>query len=368
MARRVVQRNNNNETGAVASVMRQADSFRKERERIEHLSEDEKRELTKDIPVDDLVPFPENSDVFGENSEQISLTAEAIKKHGFYGAIWVIPDKDGKYMIISGHQRWMAAKEAGEKTIPAFVYNNLDTETVYRMWIDSNQLQRKSSAYAKYRLIQSARHHIEERAKAHDPEYTNINVYDKLVEITHIGKSAISRYEQISKLPPYTAECCKEETFPYTTVLQVAKMSDLQKSVFDKELKTYMESLGEELPEADKIRKIIKDVLSGKSAEFDHQGEEDHQKDTYASLSAEGKLLYEQAKDKLDKDYQKYASEKQHKHETHMLDDQVKDLAFQMNYCLEDTKAMVLDPKTVTASLAMMTECIRKLKKMDGIY
>lgn len=354
MARRVIN-NADVSSNAVASVMRQADSFKKERERIENLSEEEQKNLSRDIPVDDLVPFPENEDVFGMDNEQITLTAAMIKEHGFWGAIWVTPYRDGKYMIISGHQRWKAAIAAGQKTIPAFVYE-IDQETAYRMWIDSNQLQRKATPYAKFKLIQSARKHIEEREKAGDPHYININVYDKLVELTHIPKAGISRYESIGKLPQNARNYCQLDGFPYTLILPAAKFGEEKKEAFDEALHSYMNQCGYD-PNPEEIRNLVNRFAAEPGR---------HARDTYANLPDNEKIQYEDAKEKLSKEYHDYAKGKEHSDSS--LDTDLKDLAIHLNFLLDGDLIRIDDPKEVTASIDMLTKCIRKLRTRDGVY
>ena len=350
MARRVVSAGTS--SSAVNSVMRQADSFRKERERIENLSAEEQKNLAKDIPVDQLVPFPENEDVFGLDETQISVTADMIRSHGFWGAIWVAPYRD-RYMIISGHQRWKAAIEAGQKTIPAFIYN-IDQETAYRMWIDSNQLQRKSTPYAKFKLIESARKHIQERADAGDPNYTDINIYDKLVELTHIPKAGISRYERISKFPEFTRNCCRDENFPYTIVLPVAKFQDDQKYAFDTALKQYMAGCHND-PSPEMLRSLVRTFSIPDKA-----------RNTYSSLPDNEKALYDSARDRLARTYAKFTFGKQH--ESHDVDTNLENLAMHLNFFLDDSEAKITDPKRVTASIDMLNRCIRKLRSQNGVY
>lgn len=372
MARRMVSSDHSSGSNSINSVVQKAASFREEQERISRLSPEEQQNLVSELSIESLEPFSENEDVFGADEDQIRETARSIEKTGFWGAIWVMPDPEntGKYIIIAGHQRWMAAKKAGKTTIPAFIYHDLTPETVYRMWIDSNQLQRKSTPYAKYKLILSARRHILERQSVDDPDYLNCNLYEKISEITHIPKASISRCERLGKMPPYTKECCKSESFPYLSVLPVAKMSEVQKEAFDIELKNYMDQINrdDDIPDSDQIKLLIRKVQSGDSDAFESPVQKKNKKSSYSSLPEEAKELYKQATRNLESEYDQYAVEKQHKHEESCVDNTIKDLAIQMNYCLENKKAIVVDPKSITASIQMMEDCIKKLKKYNGVY
>ena len=188
--------------------------------------------------------------------------------------------------------------------------------------------------------------------------------------ITHIPKASISRCERLGKMPPYTKECCKSESFPYLSVLPVAKMSEVQKEAFDVELKNYMDQINrdDDIPDSDQIKLLIRKVQSGDSDAFESPVQKKNKKSSYSSLPEEAKELYKQATRNLESEYDQYAVEKQHKHEESCVDNTIKDLAIQMNYCLENRKAIVVDPKSITASIQMMEDCIKKLKKYNGVY
>jgi len=72
---------------------------------------------TRTLPLDHLIPDPDNerSDT---DQEAISRLAHSIKQHGLLQRLLVRPVESGKYMVVAGHRRLMAAKQAGLKTVP----------------------------------------------------------------------------------------------------------------------------------------------------------------------------------------------------------------------------------------------------------
>ena len=60
-----------------------------------------------------------------KNFDEVALNelANSIRIHGVISPIIVVPQDNGKYMIIAGERRWRASKKAGLTTIPAIVRN-----------------------------------------------------------------------------------------------------------------------------------------------------------------------------------------------------------------------------------------------------
>ncbi len=58
-----------------------------------------------------------------KNFDEVALNelANSIRIHGVISPIIVVPQNNGKYMIIAGERRWRASKKAGLATIPAII-------------------------------------------------------------------------------------------------------------------------------------------------------------------------------------------------------------------------------------------------------
>jgi len=90
----------------------------------------EKKELNK-VSISDLSRNPyQPREIFNET--KLEELATSIKKNGVIQPIVVRPKKNelGKYEIVAGERRWLAAQKAGLHTIPVNVLNLSDVETL----------------------------------------------------------------------------------------------------------------------------------------------------------------------------------------------------------------------------------------------
>jgi len=72
---------------------------------------------TKTLDLDHLIPDPDNERSEVPDKEAITRLADSIKLHGVLQRLLVRP-ANGKFMVIAGHRRLMAARAAGLKAVP----------------------------------------------------------------------------------------------------------------------------------------------------------------------------------------------------------------------------------------------------------
>jgi hypothetical protein len=70
-------------------------------------------EFTRQLPLSALLDNPMNRFSMAEDEEFLS-TLSSVEKDGFLEDIIVTPDEEGKWRIISGHRRVMAARKLGK--------------------------------------------------------------------------------------------------------------------------------------------------------------------------------------------------------------------------------------------------------------
>lgn len=90
------------------------------------------------VKLEDLEPFKEHPYKVIENDSMTELI-DSIRVHGILNPLLVRPleGEDGRYEIISGHRRFIAAQKLGLKKVPCTVhYVDRDAATV--MMVDSN--------------------------------------------------------------------------------------------------------------------------------------------------------------------------------------------------------------------------------------
>lgn len=105
----------------------------------------------KDIPIEKLVERPTNF-FRALTDDEITELSESIKSMGILHPLLVRPLSDGRYEVISGHQRKKAAEKAGLKTVPCVVKEMDDDEAELAM-IDANLETRQLSTMEMARAI-----------------------------------------------------------------------------------------------------------------------------------------------------------------------------------------------------------------------
>ena len=99
-----------------------------------------------EIPVGKIEPFHAHPFHMYEG-ERLEDMVESIREHGVLNPVIVWKQGDG-YEMLSGHNRWNAAKLAGLKKIPGIVKENLTEEEAYVYVIETNLMQRSFSELA----------------------------------------------------------------------------------------------------------------------------------------------------------------------------------------------------------------------------
>ena len=92
------------------------------------------------VSVEKIVPFHNHPFRLYEG-KRLDDMVESIKEHGVLIPVIVQKIADG-YEMLSGHNRWKAAKSAGVTEIPAIIKENLTEREAYVYVIETNMLQR----------------------------------------------------------------------------------------------------------------------------------------------------------------------------------------------------------------------------------
>lgn len=93
------------------------------------------------------------------DSEKLADLAASIKEHGLIQPIAVYAVADGRYRIVYGERRWLAAKIAGLETIPAIVREEApDAERLFIMQVIENEYQERLTPIEEGRAFQFLLH------------------------------------------------------------------------------------------------------------------------------------------------------------------------------------------------------------------
>ena len=103
--------------------------------------DDAKRERVLDVPIADIDDFPDHPFQV-RNDEAMQSMVESVKAVGIQTPAIARQKEDGRYELISGHRRKLAARLAGLGTMPVIVRDLTRDEAIIAM-CDSN-LQRET--------------------------------------------------------------------------------------------------------------------------------------------------------------------------------------------------------------------------------
>lgn len=171
--------------------------------------------------LDKLIPFKNHPFTLYEG-QRFTDMVESVRSNGVIVPIVIRPaTEEGKYEILSGHNRVEAARVAGVDSVPAIVRTGL-TEEEAMLFVTETNLMQRSFADLKHseRAIVLATHYeamkkksgyrsdlvaeIEELSSA--PVGHGTRTRDKVGEEYNLGKTTVARYLRISKLIPELQE------------------------------------------------------------------------------------------------------------------------------------------------------------------
>jgi ParB family chromosome partitioning protein len=191
--------------------------FKSMSQRIENLDMKSTKKITISfITLDKLVPFDGHPFKLYEG-QRFKDMVESIRANGVLEPIIVRPHKkeNGKYEILSGHNRVAAAKEAGLNEVPIIIRTDLTDEDALLIVTETNLIQRSfADLRHSEKAIALATHYeatkkkpgyrsdliqeIEELTSA--PMGRRLGTRDKLGEQYGLSKNTIARYLRVNKL------------------------------------------------------------------------------------------------------------------------------------------------------------------------
>lgn len=171
--------------------------------------------------LDKLIPFKNHPFTLYEG-QRFTDMVESVRTNGVIVPIVVRPaTEEGKYEILSGHNRVQAARVAGIDSIPAIVWTGLTEEEAMLIVTETNLLQRSFSDlthseravilttyYEAMRKKQGYRSDLiaEIEELSGTPVGHGIKTRDKIGKKYNMGKTTVTRYLRINKLIPKLKE------------------------------------------------------------------------------------------------------------------------------------------------------------------
>jgi len=103
--------------------------------------EENKKDLSREIELSKLVPFSRHPFKLYEGT-RLEDMIRSVKELGVLTPILVRDRKDGTYEILSGHNRWNAAKQAGLDKVPIHILENIGDDEAMLIVTETNLIQR----------------------------------------------------------------------------------------------------------------------------------------------------------------------------------------------------------------------------------
>lgn len=144
----------------------------------------------RQVAISDITPDPEQPRKhIDHESQDIQELAASIKAHGFINFITVRQKPDGKYIIVSGERRFVAAQVVGLEKIPVMVLAEEKPPLEYAVLQIEENLQRKDLSPI-------------EEAEAYERLHREFGVkQNELAEMIKKDKGYVSKMLRLVRLP-----------------------------------------------------------------------------------------------------------------------------------------------------------------------
>lgn len=180
-------------------------------------------EFTRQLPLSSLLDNPMNRFSMAEDEEFLSTLA-SVEKDGFLEDIIVTPDEDGKWRIISGHRRVMAARKLGKATVPCKVRNYPDKLSELRALMGANVHRRSISPFDMARQLETLREVLSNEGKL--PEGIKEQA-ELMAAQSDISRATVERYLDLLNLNETLTAWAESGKMTMTDAYELARKSNV---------------------------------------------------------------------------------------------------------------------------------------------
>ena len=174
-----------------------------------------KRETVKNIPISLISDFPNHPFKVRMDEAMVEM-AESVKQYGVLVPAMVRPKPDGRYEMVAGHRRKLAAELAQQTEIPCLVRELSDEEAVIVM-VDSN-LQREKilpseKAFAYKMKLEAMKRQGQRTDLTFGPlgqKFQGINTRDEIASTAGDSARQIQRFIRLTYLVPQLLDMVDE--------------------------------------------------------------------------------------------------------------------------------------------------------------
>jgi len=191
------------------------------------------------ISIHALVEYPNN--IFSPyEGQRMDDLISSIAEHGILSPITVRPLDENKFQILSGHNRYRAAKQLELTEIPYIVKEVSDNEAAFIV-TESNLIQRSFNDLKHSERAIVLRNHLEhvksltQQGKRNDligliDEGAQLahksKSRDKIAEQYSLSKDTVSRYVRLAKLPIEMLQMIDEKRLKVIPAVELSWLSD----------------------------------------------------------------------------------------------------------------------------------------------
>lgn len=194
--------------------------------------EESGKKTTKNINIDLIDMNEDNDKIF--NCDDLASLQTAIERNGFQGTIEVFAQKNGRYGLLSGHRRYLSAKNLGYKEIPCEIVAEPSEIQKAEILIMSNIVARDLTPVEKGKALV----YYEENVLKKDKGFKG----DRRAELGKrfgIASSQVYKLKALVNLIPELQKLVEDETVTYASIYVCANLSE------DVQLKIYNEIVSE---------------------------------------------------------------------------------------------------------------------------
>lgn len=181
-------------------------------------------EFTRQLPVDALEDNPLNRFSMAEDEEFLS-TMRSMERDGLLEDIVVTPSgTEGRYRIVSGHRRVLAARRLGRKSVPCKVRQYPDKLSELRALMGANVHRRSISPFDMARQLETLRDTLAEAGSL--PE--NVKEQAELMaEQSGLSRATVERYLDLLNLDGTTAGWAESGRMTMTDAYELARQKNM---------------------------------------------------------------------------------------------------------------------------------------------
>lgn len=238
-----------------------------------------------ELMIDSLVPFYKHTFRLYDG-KRLEDMVENVREHGVVTPIIVRPIGDGKYEILSGHNRVNAAKIAGMKTIPGLIKEGLSDDEATLLVINLNFNQRGFTDLSyrdRINAISQLYAISKKQGKRSDlTEEIEVDETRSAAEETSsrydLSPRMIRRYVKLSELNDHIINMLDDETLPFMAAYEIAFLNQREQQLFSNIIDTNKFKV--DLKKAELLKantgklteSVIFDILSGNFNKKPKQG------------------------------------------------------------------------------------------------